>query len=81
MYQAKQPAAVVTMKVTILDTKDKPAFEQIDKVAPEAFAQGSADYRLPLPLAKLVPGPYLLRLEAQRSGAPAVKREVRFSVK
>jgi len=81
LYQAKQPAAQVTMKVTVLDANDKPAFEQVDRLAPEAFAQGSADYRLALPLAKIGSGQFLLRLEASRSGAPAVKREVRFAVK
>jgi len=81
LYQAKQPAAPVTMKVTVIDGNDKPAFEKVDRLAPDAFAQGSADYRLALPLAKIGSGQFLLRLEASRSGAPAVKREVRFAIK
>lgn len=81
IYQAKQPAAVVTVKATVLDSKDKTVFESVEKLDPAAFAGGSAEYRLPMPFAKIGAGPFLLRLEASRSGAQAVKREVRFSVK
>ncbi len=80
VYQAKQPLAPVTMKVTILDARDKPVLETSERLAPDAFGSGPADYRVPLPFAKLGPGDFLLRLEASRSGAQPVKREVRFRV-
>jgi VWFA-related protein len=80
VYQAKLPLAPVTVKVTVIDARDKTAFESSERLAPEAFAAGSADYRFPLPLARLGPGEFLLRLEASRSGAQPVKREIRFRV-
>jgi hypothetical protein len=82
VYQAKQPAAVVTVKAVILDAKDKAVFENSTKLEPGPFtADGFADYRLPLPLDKLGPGAFVLRLEASRSGATTVKRDVRFGVR
>ena len=81
IYQAKQPLAPVTVKATILDANDKVAFEATEKIAAETFAPGAAPYRLPLPLAKLAAGEYMLRIEAARSGAPTVKRETMFTVK
>ena len=81
IYQAKQPLAPVTVKVTILDAKDKAAFEATEKIPAESFSAGPATYRLALPLAKLGPGPFMLRIETQRSGAPAVKRETMFQVR
>ncbi len=82
IYQAKQPPAPVSVKVTILDAKDKPAFEATERLEAAPFAAaGFADYRFMLPLATLGPGQFLLRIEALRSGAPAVRREVRFSTR
>lgn len=81
VYQAKQPLAPVTLKVTILDAHDKPAFEATEKLPPESFGTGAATYRLPLPLAKLGQGSFVLRIEASRSGAPPVKRETMFDVR
>jgi VWFA-related protein len=81
IYQAKQPLQPVTVKATILDAHDKPAFEAIEKLPAEAFGAGPATYRFALPLAKLTPGAYMLRLEASRPGAQAVKRETMFDVR
>lgn len=82
LYQAKQPPVPVTVKTTIIDARDKVAFETTEKVEAAPFmSAGFADYRFPLPLAKLGPGQFVLRFEATRSGAPAVKREVLFSIR
>jgi hypothetical protein len=82
VYQAKEPAASVNIKVTILDAKDKPVFEATERLDAAPFTSaGFADYRFALPLSKVGPGQFLLRFEASRSGAPAVKREVRFGVR
>ena len=82
VYQAKQPLAPVSVKAVILDSRDKAVFEAAERFEPAPFTSaGFAEYRLPLPLSKLGPGHFLLRLEATRSGAQAVRREVRFSVK
>ena len=80
VYQAKQPLQPVTMKVTILDAHDKPVFEATEKLPAEAFGAGPATYRLELPLSKLGAGAFMLRIEASRPGAPAVKRETMFQV-
>lgn len=82
LYQARQPPAPVTIKTTIMNAMDKVAFETIEKADAASFVtQGFVDFRFPLPLAKLGPGQFLLRFEAARSGAPAVKREIVFSVR
>lgn len=82
LYQAKQPPAPVTIKTTIIDAQDKVAFETSEKVEAAPFVSaGHADYRFALPLAKLGAGQFLLRFEAVRSGAPAVKREVLFRIR
>ena len=82
LYQAKQPPQPVTVKATIVDARDKVAFEATEKVDAGRFAAGAHfDYRFALPLATLGPGPFLLRFEAVRSGAPAVKREVLFTIR
>jgi hypothetical protein len=81
-FNSQKPPAPVNVKVTILDAKDKPVFEATERVEAAPFATaGFADYRFVLPLSKLGPGQFLLRLEASRSGAPAVKREVRFGTR
>jgi len=80
VYQAKEPRAPVTVKVTVLDAHDKPAFESSERLPPEAFGSGSADYRFTLPLGKIGSGEFLVRVEASRSGAQPVRREVRFRV-
>jgi VWFA-related protein len=82
MFQAKQPPAPVTIKVTIIDARDKVAFETTEKVDAAPFAaDGHADFRFGLPLAKIGAGQFLLRFEAARPGAPPVKREVLFTVR
>jgi len=82
VYQAKQPLQPVTVKATILDAKDKVVFDNSQRLEAAPFtAEGSADYRMSLPLAQLGTGQFLLRLEASRPGATTVKREVPFSVK
>jgi VWFA-related protein len=80
-YQAKQPPAPVTVKATIVDARDKAVFEATEKLDAAAFAAGGADYQLALPLAKLAAGRFLLRIDASRSGAPAVRRDLVFRVR
>jgi len=47
---------------------------------PEQFGSArAADYRVQLPLAHLDPGNYLFEVEV-KSGAPLVRRTVRFSI-
>jgi len=82
LFQARTPLAPETLKVTILDGRDKRVVETSHKLAPETFANGAgAMHRLALPVATLGSGQFLLRLEASRSGVPAVRREVRFTVR
>jgi VWFA-related protein len=82
VYQAKQPVQPVTVRATILDAKDKVVFDNSQRLEAAPFTtEGSADFRLTLPLSQLGPGAFLLRLEASRAGATVVRREVPFSVK
>jgi hypothetical protein len=82
VYQAKQPLQPVTVKASILDGKDKVVVSSSQQLEVGPFtSEGFGTYRYPLPLAQLGTGPFLLRLEVSRPGAPAVIREVRFAVK
>ena len=71
-----EPAAVRTR---VLDTRGSVAFDRRTNLDADAFATGSADVDLPLPLATLAPGDYLLRIEAT-AGETQVDRDVRFTV-
>ena len=47
---------------------------------PEQFsASRAADYQVRLPVAQLEPGDYLFEVEA-KSGAPLVRRTIRFTI-
>ena len=75
-----QPAAVaVTFR--ILDHNLKEVTAKPMTLDPEEFSKTSAaDLRFAIPMDTLSPGAYVLRVEAQSSGAPST-RDVRFSVK
>lgn len=77
---ALQPA---TVSARIVNARDEKMMDLISDLAPSDFgtAVRSADYRLPLPLAKLAPGEYLLTLEAKLDRAAPIARHVRFQVK
>jgi hypothetical protein len=82
VYQAKQPLQPVTVKASILDGKDKVVVSNSQQLEVGPFtSDGFGTYRYPLPLTQLGKGPFLLRLEVSRSGAPTVVREVRFAVR
>ena len=71
----------VTVTARILDTADSSAFTATEVVAADRFpADRSADYSFAIPLARLMPGPYLLTLEAV-AGKHTARRDVRFTVR
>ena len=55
-------------------------FEDATELGVGEFAAGSAEYGLWLPLARLSPGNYLLRIVATAPGQVSDGREVRFEV-
>jgi hypothetical protein len=70
----------VQVRVRIVDAGDRNVRDEALVLQPSAFvADRTADLRMPLPLATLAPGEYLLRLEAA-TGELAAGRAVRFSV-
>jgi VWFA-related protein len=71
----------VRVTARILNAASGAAFEHQETVFEQPqSASRSADYRLPLPLLTLTPGPYLLMIEAARGPREIVRRDVRFEV-
>lgn len=74
-----QPAPV-TVTFRVLDHQLREVFSEPMALAAERFAaDGSAELRFNLPLDRLQPGAFVLRVEAARDRSP-VQRDVRFSV-
>jgi VWFA-related protein len=70
----------VPVRVRIVNAGDRDVRDEVLVLQPSAFAVGrTADLRMPLPLASLPAGDYLLRLEAA-AGEHVAGRAVRFSV-
>jgi hypothetical protein len=82
IYQGgKQAAAGVDITARLTDATGAEVTSKTDAVAPARFGTTrSADYTYELPLATLMPGAYLLTIEA-RLGAVTVRRDVRFSLR
>ncbi len=74
--------APVTLRVQIFDRRDQPVFNHTETLPADAFtpARGIAQ-QIPLPLADLTTGPYLLSISAARPTGPAVRRDVRFDIR
>jgi VWFA-related protein len=70
----------VKMSAKVTDARNEIVSRYDLVLEPEQFgAARGAEYRVGLPLAHLDPGDYLFEVEA-RSGAPLVRRTVRFSI-
>lgn len=76
---APPKAAAVVVRVLNGDLKEVSS-TRIDLAADQFATSGSANARLDLPLDKLAPGPYVLRLDAS-AGDAAGRRDLRFNVK
>jgi hypothetical protein len=80
-----QPASSVRtdvrVKAQIIDEKDKVVVEASDTLAAVRFANDAPEYSFELPLSRLTPGKYLLRIEASRGGGSVVRRETIFDVR
>ncbi len=83
VYEAvKSPAAPVSLATRITDARGAAAFEKLERLDADRFSAGHAvDYRMGLPIASLAPGPYLLTIEATRTGTAPARRDVRFAVR
>jgi hypothetical protein len=67
------------LSVRIRDVRDKVVFEASQNLKADRFdAARAAEYRLVLPVDKLVPGPFLLTIEAKLK-KDTVRRDVRFA--
>jgi hypothetical protein len=71
-----KPPQPVTVRATITDARDVVVHEATQRLDPAS----SSDYTLPLPVARLAPGPYLLAISTVPS-RPSTTRDVRFSVR
>jgi len=81
VYPGANSSENVVLKAIILDGKDRTVFDASAKIDVSNLPNRFAEHRLPLPLASLVPGPYLLRFETGRSPSDLQRREVRFEVR
>ena len=71
----------VTVTARILNAADSSVFTATEIIAADRFpADRSADYTLPIPLARLTPGLYLLTFEAV-AGKHTARRDIRFTVR
>jgi hypothetical protein len=80
--KAPAPAAMpVTLATRLVDRNDNTIGESVETIAPDRFRVGglAADYRFPIPLAKLPPGPYLLTFTVTLDKT-VVTRNVQFVV-
>ena len=75
------PLAAVTVATRLVDRNDKTIGESTETIAADRFYVGgrAAEYRFPIPLAKLPPGPYLLTFTFTLDKT-IVTRSVQFSV-
>lgn len=69
------------LAVSILDSAGQPVYSRVDSIEASRFtADGSADYRVALPLEQLKPGEHVLTVTAMAGGARA-ERNLRFTVR
>jgi hypothetical protein len=74
--------SVVTVKAEILDGRDRSVFETTETLPLDAFdASQTAAFEVPLNLAGLERGPYMLSISAEAPGAPAVRRDLLFRIR
>jgi hypothetical protein len=79
LYQGgKKPLEPVRMTTTIINDQDRTVVKADRAVEPSDFdASRAADHRFDLPIEDLLPGSYLLRVEAA-AGKVTSSRELRF---
>lgn len=82
VYQGgRHPLAPASLHVMIVNAANETVFEQKETIAPAAFdATRAFDYRLQLPIAKLAPGSYVLRVGAAGARRDSGRRDVRFKI-
>jgi hypothetical protein len=82
VYQGGRGVVVpVRMKARILDSTNHTVVEDTSMLVASQFgAPRAADYQYQLPLTRLAPGLYLLRLEATLGTATA-RRDIRFTLR
>jgi VWFA-related protein len=76
-----KPASPVAVATRLIDRSEKVIGEGVDTIAPAEFRVGgrAADYRFPVPLSILPPGPYLLTLTVTLDKT-VVTRSLQFTV-
>jgi hypothetical protein len=83
VYQGGEaPLEPVTLDARILDATGLTVLNRGASLGPDRFdAQRSCDWRIPLPLDRLLPGHYLLTLQASLGTRHSPKRDLRFSLR
>lgn len=77
IYQSGEPRTV-SMRALVIDATNRVAFEQRTELIPDPAAR-AADFDIALPIGQLVPGRYLLRVDAA-AGTSRLQRSARFGV-
>lgn len=75
----KNPPPTAVLATSILDQRDRQVYFTRDEL-PDLRSASTVDHFLRVPLDRLGPGPYLLRVELM-AGKTAVRREARFYVR
>jgi VWFA-related protein len=78
VYQKGRKSVRVAARV--VNERNDSVFARTDDLADAAFSGGAADYHVEIPLAQLVPGQYLLTVEATAADK-RLTRDVRFAVR
>jgi hypothetical protein len=82
VFQGGGAPMPVTVTVVVLDSRDRRVIETTETIVADAFADASGVARqVSLPLERMVTGPYLLMISAQRSDGAKTRRDVIFRVR
>jgi VWFA-related protein len=83
VYQGgKGEVQPVTMTTRVSDERGRPVIDRTDVIASEAFtAARSVDVQVPIPVAALGPGRYLLEVEARAANVEPRRRVLKFQLR
>jgi VWFA-related protein len=81
VFQGAGAPVPVTLNAVVLDWRDRPVLEISEPIVAEAFADAGVARQIALPLERLIAGPYLLTITAERSDGTKTRRDVMFRVR
>jgi VWFA-related protein len=80
VYQNDKAPSPVALVTNVTNDQGVVVFDATETLAAGRFEAGAADHRVELPVSRLTPGAYLLRLEAKAPNRAAAGRAVPFRI-